>query len=260
MAKRIIRRLLYIAVPTAAASYGVHLGLNHLEEKYPSLPPKAASSKALRTPDNPCTQLCAYTDIYAARVPVSALQARTRALGATTEKSALEDAWAQTLLQNPILKIEASLAGLATRARYEAGDLGDSENGFAPYNTGAPRELMNGIFVVRRAFLRENDGNGLLLSWKVPDNVRLSFEKMAAWGYPWRLMSGGRHEFSVSEPFEVKGEGRVVEVRFASTHDYEIVESEGDQQKIIPAWTLRIHRGYARLLLDMSARELQASN
>lgn len=72
--------------------------------------------------------------------------------------------------------------------------------------------------------------------------------KIARWGYPWRLMSGGRHELSVPEPFEEveddESQGPFVEVRFASAYDYEVVPEEGDlqHQKMIPGWTWRLHR------------------
>lgn len=109
---------------------------------------------------------------------------------------------------------------------------------------------------------------GLLLSWQLAPEPRLFFEKIARWGYPWRLMSGGRHEISVSEPFWEKGdrdgdsEGKgemMVEVRFASAHDYEVVPEEGgvDRQKVIPAWSARLHRAFAMVILDMAVRELR---
>jgi hypothetical protein len=46
-----------------------------------------------------------------------------------------------------------------------------------------------------------------------------------------------------------------VDVRFAGAHDYEIVEEEGVKQKIIPGWVMRLHAGYARLILDLGVRE-----
>lgn len=122
---------------------------------------------------------------------------------------------------------------------------------------------MNGAFSVERSpssgsWLSLSGPSALLVSWKVPDNAREFFEKIAGYGYPWRLMSGGRHEITVSKPFKEEGR-QVVEVRFASAHDYEIVSEEGDleKQKIIPAWVGRLHRGYARLVLDTAVWELQ---
>lgn len=71
-------------------------------------------------------------------------------------------------------------------------------------------------------------------------------------------MSGGRHEISVSEPF--KGEdGEYVEVLLATAHDYEIIPGEGElkDQKIIPGWTGRLHRAFARFVFDISVREMK---
>lgn len=117
---------------------------------------------------------------------------------------------------------------------------------------------MNGIMEVQRQIAADDDSNGLLISWKMADKPRLFFERIARWGYPWRLMSGGRHEMSISEPFEIEGD-KFVEVRFASAHDYEVVEGEGLGQKILPEWTNRLHRGFARLVLDIAVKELEKS-
>ncbi|KAJ5910034.1 hypothetical protein N7504_004677 [Penicillium tannophilum] len=249
--------LAYIVLPFGATVYGTHIGLNHLEKKYPNRP-LTTGSELLQTPSNPQTQHCPYTDIYSARIPLQPLVARCKPNSNPSDKNALEDAWAHSLLNSAILKTEASIFGLLSRGTYEPGDLGNTEEGFGPYATGNPRKLMNGIMEVQRQIGADDDSNGLLISWKMADEPRLFFEKIARWGYPWRLMSGGRHEMSVSEPFEVEGR-RFVEVSFASAHDYEVVEAEGLGQKILPEWTNRLHRGFARLVLDFAARELEKS-
>ncbi|KAL4978309.1 hypothetical protein BDW66DRAFT_130743 [Aspergillus desertorum] len=253
--QQLTRLLGYIAVPSIAAVYATHLGLNRLETEYPALSPTAAGSKALSTPAKP-TQHCAYTDIYAVRIPLRALQARTRHFD-TKDQTALEEAWARSLLTSRLLRTEAALIGLFANGRYDPGDVG--QNGFAPGpGSDKPRALLNGALIVRRR-PGEEGSNGLLVSWEMPDGPRLFFEKIARWGYPWRLMSGGRHEMSVSEPFSIKGLGEMVEVRFSAAHDYEVVAAEGglEQQKVLPAWAIRLHRGYARLILGMAAREVQ---
>ena len=48
----------------------------------------------------------------------------------------------------------------------------------------------------------------------------------------------------------------VVDVRFASAQDYEVVDDEEQKQKIVPAWVGRLHRGYARALVDWAVRDL----
>jgi hypothetical protein len=249
--------LAYIVLPFGATVCGTHIGLNHLERKYPNHP-LTTGSNLLQAPSNPQTQHCPYTDIYAARIPLQALVAQCKPNSNTLDKNALEDAWARSLLGSPILKIEASIFGLLRHGSYDPGDLGNTTEGFKPDATGEPRKLMNGIMQVQRQIGEGEDSNGLLVSWKISDEPRLFFEKISRWGYPWRLMSGGRHEMSVSEPFEMEKE-TVVEVRFASAHDYEVFEEEGLEQKILPEWTNRLHRGFARLVLDFAVRKLEKS-
>lgn len=258
MPRRSLRLLGYTAAATGIASYSIHRGLSHLEEKYSALPP-AAASRAFRKPQNPTTQRCAYTDIYAAQIPLHALEARVPS-PKTPTKTELEYAWARSVLGSKVLRGEGSILGLLTSFRFTPCDTGNSVDGFSPdRTTGAPRVLLNGLFQVQRLPAADADSNGLLVSSKLPDEPREFFEKIARWGYPWRLMSCVRHEMSVSEPFRVNGKGMFVEVRFASAHDYEVVDAEGEleKQKIIPAWTLRLHRAYARFVLDSTVRELQ---
>ena len=49
----------------------------------------------------------------------------------------------------------------------------------------------------------------------------------------------------------------MVEVRYATTHDYRIVSGEKGPGKIIPQWVVRGHRAYARYLLDEAARGIR---
>lgn len=253
------RAIRYIALPTGATIYGTHLGLSHLESKYPALP-AGTGSTALRTPSNPSTQRCAYTDIYAGRVRVKALEARATRSTHHDTKCTLQETWARALLNSWILRTEGSIIGLLTTRRYTPGDTGLSPAGFSgDTTTNSPRQLLNGVFVVQRGIAEDAGNSGLLVKWAMPDGPREFFERIAQWGYPWRLMSGGRHELSVSEPFDVEGDGRMVEVRFSSAHDYEVVEDEGEAQKILPAWTMRLHRGYARLILDRAVKEMEQS-
>ncbi|KGO77383.1 hypothetical protein PITC_040370 [Penicillium italicum] len=258
MPPRFLRLLGYTTAAVGVSSYSIHRGLNHLEERYPAQPP-AAGSRALSKPQSPNTQRCAYTDIYAAQIPLEALEARVPNTKTPT-KTELEHAWARSVLGSIVLRTEGSILGLLTSFRFTPSDTGNSPDGFLPdKSTGAPRVLLNGLFQVQRVPAADADSNGLLVSMKLPDEPREFFEKIARWGYPWRLMSCVRHEMSVSEPFRVNGQGMFVEVRFSTAHDYEVVDAEGEleKQKIIPDWTLRLHRGYARLILDSAVRELQ---
>ncbi|CAG8409871.1 unnamed protein product [Penicillium salamii] len=244
---RLVRLLGYTVV--GVAIYGTHQKLTHLEEKYPGLP-HSAGSQALRAarPNNHC----AYVDIYAAQIPLRALQARLKEPSLKEpSKISLENAWARSIFSSRILRAEGLLIGLFTN--HHSPYKGDA--GFAPDENGA-RVLLNGGLQVQREPGADEDSNGLLVSMRLPDGPRVFFEKIARWGYPWRLMSCVRHEMSVSEPWEENGE-KVVEVRFASAHEYEIVEDEGEQQKILPAWVLRLHRGFARYVLDSTVEEVR---
>ncbi|KAJ5726272.1 uncharacterized protein N7483_007629 [Penicillium malachiteum] len=255
------RLLTYFIIPSGLAVYCTHLGLSHLEKKYPNQP-LTTGSKALQTPSKPNIQYCPYTDIYAARIPLRSLIARRRNQNdPAPSKTDLEDAWARTVFGSRIMKTESSIVGLITNGKYQPGDTGDTPERFAPNKmTGQPRELVNGLMSVQREIGADDDSNGLLLSWKMANEPRVFFERIARWGYPWRLMSGGRHEMSVSEPYRVDSESELfLDVRFSAAHDYEVVPEEGDLeiQKILPEWTNRLHWGYARLILDLAVRELQ---
>ncbi|KAI9374077.1 hypothetical protein BJX61DRAFT_344813 [Aspergillus egyptiacus] len=263
------RQLVFILGAPAVASYAIHRGLRTLEARYPALPVNDTTcSPALRTPNSPSTQHTPQIDIYSARIPLKALLSRTTDRDNTSPSNkTLSETWARSVFGSRIFRLEGSILGLLAERTFNPGDIGDTPGGFGPVRTTVngngkeeKRVLLHGVATVERP---PGDANayGLLIAWKMPDEPRLFFEKIARWGYPWRLMSGGRHELSVSEPFAVPGreeEGPFVEVRFASAHDYEVVAEEGKlgRQKTIPGWSARLHRGYAMLILDGAVREL----
>ena len=261
------RRLLTLTLPPVVIGYGIHYELNVLESKYPAIPPESSTSLALRTPRNSQTQHCGDIDVYSARVPLRALQHAKERRGAG-KATTPQDEWARTLLNSPTLRTEASLIGLFTTGRFTPGDTGNTPGGLNPeIEPGVPRKLLNGVFTVQRPPSPDptlSNENSLLVSWEIPPVPREFFERIARWGYPWRLMSGGRHEISVSRPDTEGDEIRepFVEVRFASAHDYETVSEEGglEKQKTIPGWTGRLHRGYARWVLDSAVQELKSSS
>lgn len=261
------RRFLTLVLPPVAIGYGIHHSLNNLESKYPAIPPESSTSLALRIPHNPQTQHCGDIDVYSARVPLRALQHARERRGGTRKHTTLQDEWARILLNNPTLRTEASLIGLLTTGRFTPGDTGNTPGGLSrETEPGVPRKLLNGVFTVQRPPSSDqtlSNENSLLVSWEIPPGPREFFERIARWGYPWRLMSGGRHEISISRPeFEDNGiQEPFVEVRFASAHDYETASEEGglERQKKIPGWTGRLHRGYARWVLDSAVQELRNS-
>ena len=261
MARRFPTRLLFtLATPPLLVGYGTHIWLHSLEARYPPIAPDRSSTELLRTPANSTTQHVPHIDIYAARIRLRDLQARTNNTTEKLTKQDLNTAWAQSLLSCSVLRLEAKVIGLFRKGRFDPGDLGTTPAGFSPDpETGAPRELLNGAMTVIRPPVGDEP---LLVKWGIPDEPRRFFEMIARWGYPWRLMTGGRHEMSVEGPFDGEGDeeglGPFVEVRFASAHTYEIVPEEGGilHQKTIPNWVGRLHRGYARFVLDTAVTEL----
>lgn len=260
MAPRPFLRAVTLLTPPILIVYGINKGINHLESRYPPLPADTTTSTALRTPQS-TSQFCRHVDVYSAKIPLRHLENRIKDEDSSTPSpQELHEAWARSLIGSSVLRTEGSLIGLLTRWKWHPGDVGDGCNGFGTNRkTGAPRKLLNGVFTVLRT-PAERDGreHGLLVSWTLSPDLRRLFEKIARWGYPWRFMSGGRHEISVSEPFKGDG-GEYVEVLFATAHDYKIIPEEGDlsKQKAIPEWTGRLHRAFARLVLDVAVRELK---
>ena len=235
MVRLISKRLVYLATPLGAAAYGIHRSLSYLEDNYPNLPASRYASVALQSPRHPDTQRCAYTDIFAARIPLAALQ--ERACSQTQDnRLALEEAWARAVLNSRILRSEGALLGLWTRGKLDPGDTG--ENGFYQDCEEKPQRLLNGVAYTQRIPGANADSRGLLIAWEMAEPPRAFFENLARWGYPWRLMSGGRHEMSVSDMYEVPGQGQFVDVRFSGAHDYEMVAIEREKQKVIPAWVM----------------------
>ncbi|KAL2813089.1 hypothetical protein BJX63DRAFT_230907 [Aspergillus granulosus] len=271
------RRVFFLLAPPVIGGYAIHRGVGNLEARYRRLPvDDSTCSLELRTATSPSTQHSPHIDIYAARIPLKALLARTDNPNDTkpADNTALSTAWARAVFGSRLFRFEGSVIGFFVERKFSPGDIGDTPEAFNPILTSpraadsdsdsepteVKRRLLHGVLTVERPPSPATP-YGLLGSWKMPDEPRQFFEKIARWGYPWRLMSGGRHELSVSDPFEVPGlevEGPFVEVRFASSHDYEIFPEEGgvEKQKTIPEWSARLHRGYAMLILDVAVREL----
>ncbi|TFK86000.1 hypothetical protein K466DRAFT_587610 [Polyporus arcularius HHB13444] len=230
--RRVLLGAAVITLPPAALAYRT---ITRLEAKYPARRPETFSTEALRSPSNPATQHTPYVDIYSTRVPIAGLRPHSAQGG----PNSVEEAWARAFFESPTMRAEGQLVAFS-RSPGACGEHG--------FHTG--EKLLNGLFEVRRA---PAPGTPLLVSWKMADEPVAFFTRIAAWGYPWRLMSGGRHEFPVGE---VDAEG-MVEVGFSAAHDYEVVQEEGDAQKTIPQWTKRLHRAYAMWLLDERAEEVR---
>lgn len=249
------RRVLALALTTAGIGYGSHLYLSSLERRYPALPPEATTHKILEIPDDPKNQRCAYVDVFAARIPLRKL------LGPDSDLKADKDlalVWAQRFLDSRIMRMERKSFGLPSFTAEDgstSSTLREAKEG--DWQVGELRVMRSNAASKGTLFQRSKPRvDAVLFCWRMPDEPRLFFEKIAAWGYPWRLMSGGRHELNVQLLETTGDEEPMVEVRFAAAHDYQIVPSEGDNQKIIPMWVMRLHRGFGRFVLDRAVKEL----
>lgn len=231
--RRVLLGAAVITLPPTAFTYHT---ITRLEAKYPPRRPETFSTEALRTPSNPATQHTPYIDIYSTRVPVAGLRPGSPQGDAAPS---IEEAWARIFFESRTLRAEGQLVAFS-RSPGACGEHGFRQG----------EKLLHGLFEVRRA---PAPGVPLLVSWKMPDEPVAFFTRIAAWGYPWRLMSGGRHELPVGE---VDAEG-MVEVGFSAAHDYEVVPEEGHAQKTIPEWTKRLHRAYAMWLLDERVEEVR---
>jgi hypothetical protein len=132
-----------------------------------------------------------------------------------------------------MLRLEGSPFGLLSNRRFTLGAIGSSEAGFCLYNE-SPRDILNSVLSVQCEPGTDKTNHALPISWRISDEQGLFSEMIARWGYPWWLMLGGRHEVSVSDPFGVPGQGALVQVRSAASHDYGVVTGEL-VQKLIPA-------------------------
>ncbi|KUI64638.1 hypothetical protein VM1G_00815 [Cytospora mali] len=249
------RRLLVTSVVVGAPTYYAYHTVTRLEAKYPRLQPEAASTAAFRAPsiglyDYSGNYHTPHVDVYGGKVPAKVLQNYHDPV--TGRKLSPEEAWARHFFESPVLQLEAKLFGGFSKGPGDCGEQG--------FYTG--QALFNGGLEVLRppshllSFLRLGLGKPepLMVHWTFPPTLVSICRKAATdWGYPFRFMSGGRHEWGIGD---VTHDG-MVEVRFGSAHDYEWIESEGKNQKTIPEWTTRLHRVYAIWLLDERIKALK---
>lgn len=291
MASRL--RLFYILAPPVAITYCTHRGLSNLEARYPALPADDTTcSAALRTPNRLFTQHTPRIDVYCAHIPLQHISLSTSTpppLRFSSWVTAFLNAsfnfrWAFAVFDTPILRWEDRVISLITKRQNSSRDFLspqfhlDMFSAF-PITVGIDKHRHTIMGIDKERWMKNEKQKllldiltidrlpsmtspyGLLVSWKMSDGLRLFFEKIARWGYPWRLMSGGRYEFSASMPFLIPGrehEGMFVEVRIASAHDYEVVSGEGDlaSQKTIPKLAARLHGAYARLILAQAVERV----
>ncbi|GAA5915095.1 hypothetical protein JCM6882_008478 [Rhodosporidiobolus microsporus] len=309
----VLTTFLLVGTPTAAvlASY-----FSSLSSRYPPLAPPASSP--LLHPDAP-NQRLEDVAVFAARVPLrSVLPPPPRLTGdgasppppeqQAVELQALTTRLVHALLATPLIRLETALLGAFNPFASSSSSSSPSSPSAPPDSFFHPGQRLVGgaLQVVHPARVELGGGGGdgggevgrLTVKWAIdpPTAVRF-FERLAAWGYPFRLMNGGRHVFEVevSEPqssltlssfssshsdasrdSSSRGAGasscppdgqeeRQVELRFGCAHDYTrlVAGSEGkategeDDGKKLPAWSSWAHLMYARALLDMAVKGMQ---
>lgn len=240
----VARRLLVLSALTAPPGLYIYSTVRRLEREYPELDPKSTSTEAFRTSSHPMQFHTPHVDVYGARVPAKLLTSLCSMDGHTLSK---EEAWARFFLQSPILQSESKLVGLLTGIPSDFGEKGFYEG----------QTLLNGICEVTRAPQKGTvlaQPAPLLVQWEFPaKGVALYRTAATQYRFPYRMMSGGRHEFGVGN---VDSEG-MVEVRFSSAHDYELIPEEGNEQKVQPQIMGTLHRAFARCVLDERVKALQ---
>lgn len=82
--------------------------------------------------------------------------------------------------------------------------------------------------------------------WNNKKNVVSNFEKLASWGYPWRMMNGGYHELYI-EPTD---KDKTFDVYFTCAHEYNDLKDG----KVIPEWVQNLHRFYGRIILHLATK------
>jgi hypothetical protein len=203
----------------AGSGYYVYRRLLSLEARYPALAVAAATPPPGHAAHDKL--------LLGARIPRSHLLRPS-----SNDKPSHE--WARRFLSTRMLSLEARLLSPLSLAPPDRG-----EGGFR-----AGQKLLNGLFTVEAATSAR-----VLVLWHMSGHVVRFFETIARWGYPWRMMSGGCHEWDVVELGK-----EMVEVRFGCVHFYR--ELDGDEKRI-PEWVGRLHRGYARVLMDEAVKEME---
>ncbi|KAK0497726.1 hypothetical protein EDD18DRAFT_1159043 [Armillaria luteobubalina] len=213
------------------AAYGIYRSTQvctSMVEKYPPHTPPPTSH--LWVPNKQDTNRPTYVPAdapvtYYARVPASLFP----------QPFSLEEArklWADALLHGRLLSLEARLVGWISGAKQGA-----------EMKPGA--KLVGGALEVVQP---PSSTSQLTTRWACPEGAIRFFETVARYGYPWRLMEGGRHDMPVER------DGDDVLVGFSSAHDYAVLDGD---DKVVPRWAEWAHYMYARFILDDGVKELQ---
>ncbi|BGP41703.1 hypothetical protein JCM10449v2_005694 [Rhodotorula kratochvilovae] len=253
---------LAVSLPaTVAAS----LALARLEREVALVPPPLNSP--LRVPNDHPAQRVADIEHWVVRVPLRTLVRAASSSSCPTmsmgeaDLHALAHTWLQAYLCTPSVRLQARLMGEPAPPAEEGGarvfERGQLLVGGLLELTDVPAPSCSSAdqcSSARDAVLHAR--------WHAPRELVAFFERAAAWGYPWRLLSGGRHSWEVallSSGGSTAGEEQEVELRFGCAHDYEPVGAKdgGDDGKKMPPLVLWAHRVFARVLVQQAVREVR---
>ncbi|KAL1743436.1 hypothetical protein HDZ31DRAFT_83421 [Schizophyllum fasciatum] len=234
---RAARALLYtaLAAPAGLGLYAYKETLR-LERAYPATPPPPSSP--LSTPSASGTDWYApHRPVYSPQGEATAFFARVPSALLPREPRAAARAWADACLRSRLMRWEGDVVS-------RAAGKGDSAGPAPRWEAG--EQVVGGALTV----VHPPDERGhALYKWRMAPEPVAFFERIARWGYPWRLMEGGRHETSVQRTEDPE----TVLVGFSAGHDYHVNGGDG---KVIPQWVERAHRAYGRLVLEEGVKEL----
>ncbi|GAA6002585.1 uncharacterized protein JCM10292_007745 [Rhodotorula paludigena] len=278
---RFLTALAAFSVPATAAA---HVYLSRLEQRVKLLNPPEDSP--LRVPRGGKSQRVHDIEHWTVAVPLARLVAAQHALekrcpahepqmAASTvlqrlgadatsttrqpsrlkpDPTALTLAWTRLFLTSPPMTLQARVFGGFSPA------LGTGYSGATGFHPG--QSLLNGLFHVVRVPAPEPvapSSDELLAQFDMPPDLVRFFERVARWGYPWRLMSGGRHTWQASLLQTAEESEPLVELRFGCAHDYARTGGRDGREdgKIMPPLVNWAHRVYARVLVDQAAKRIE---
>ncbi|CDR39966.1 CYFA0S04e01024g1_1 [Cyberlindnera fabianii] len=82
-------------------------------------------------------------------------------------------------------------------------------------------------------------------NWAPSSHIVSTFEWLAGYGYPWRLMNGGYHEILVQQVGE-----NTYDVYFVTAHEYNNLRDG----KVIPGFMQALHKDFGRLVLHFGTQ------
>lgn len=238
------KKLLFFATATATAVAGIRLA--ELSAHYPNVPvsalPKDMQIHRLLDEELAATNrfsrdrkpYIAYCDSFTVRLPL-AIQKTAAFERGDGDEAAIEEILCKFLTAG-WARLEADIWGSGRETLPDARHCTLSEG-----------SSLGGMMVVTA-----HKPGSVLARWQVSQGPISFFDRIARYGYPWRLMNGGFNEIFVEK---LPGTSGTVRLWFVSAHDY-TAEGTG-REKIIPGFVQRLHRIFARAVLRSGAKAVE---